>query len=199
VPYDTNELEAIKGILGSHPKTVVHKFHIPAASFHLAFRLDQKPFDDVRVRRAISMAIDREEMNRLVYAGRGRPYSIGIPWPAVFDKWPGQEVYGPYYLKRGFYVAHDLPGPPLTPPPCSSDFKRDPSGMTRSLLARRGAVQAVHPIFLSAFLRVVREPKRPLRKRENRCNLWGETCIGSREDRLEVGEKIAVSWPARLA
>ena len=95
--YDTNELEAIKGILGSHPKTVVHKFHIPGASFHLAFRLDQKPFNDVRVRRAISMAIDREEMNRLVYAGQGRPYSIGIPWPAVFDKWPGQEVYGAYY------------------------------------------------------------------------------------------------------
>ena len=95
--YDTNELEAIKGILQSHPKTVVHKFHIPGASFHLAFRLDQKPFNDVRVRRAISMAINREEMNRLVYAGQGRPYSIGIPWPAVFDKWPGEDVYGPYY------------------------------------------------------------------------------------------------------
>lgn len=95
--YDTNELEAIKGILQSHPKTVVHKFHIPGASFHLAFRLDQKPFSDVRVRRAISMAINREEMNRLVYAGQGRPYSIGIPWPAAFDKWPSEEAYGPYY------------------------------------------------------------------------------------------------------
>ena len=95
--FDTNELEAIKGILASHPKTVVHKFHIPAASFHVAFRLDQKPFNDVRVRRAISMAINREEMNALVYGGQGRPYSIGIPWPAVFDAWPGSEAYGPYY------------------------------------------------------------------------------------------------------
>jgi ABC-type transport system substrate-binding protein len=95
--YDTNELEAIKGILGSHPRTVVHKFHIPAASFHLAFRLEQKPFSDVRVRRAISMAINREEMNRLVYAGQGRSYSVGVPWPAAFDSWPGEAVYGPYY------------------------------------------------------------------------------------------------------
>lgn len=95
--FDSNELEAIKGILASHPRTVVHKFHIPGASFHLAFRLDQKPFNDVRVRRAISMAINREEMNTLVYAGQGRPYSIGIPWPTVFDAWPAPDAYGPYY------------------------------------------------------------------------------------------------------
>lgn len=95
--FGTNDLEAIKAILGSHPRTVVHKFHIPAASFHLAFRLDQKPFSDVRVRRAISMAVNREEMNRLVYAGQGRPYSIGIPWPAAFDSWPAADAYGPYY------------------------------------------------------------------------------------------------------
>jgi peptide/nickel transport system substrate-binding protein len=95
--FETNDVEAIKGILKTHPKMVVHKFHIPGASFHLAFRLDGKPFSDVRVRRAISMAINRDEMNQLVYAGQGRPYSIGIPWPAVFDDWPKPEAYGPYY------------------------------------------------------------------------------------------------------
>ncbi len=95
--FDSNELEAIKGILASHPRTVVHQFHIPAASFHIAFRLDQKPFNDARVRRAISMAINREEMNKLVYAGQGRPYSISIPWPAAFDNWPAESAYGPYY------------------------------------------------------------------------------------------------------
>lgn len=108
--YDTNEIEAIKGILRSHPKTVVHKFHIPAASFHIAFRLDQKPFNDVRVRRAISMAINREEMNKLVYAGLGRPYSIGIPWPAAFDTWPADTAYGSYYrhdVKRAKALLHD--------------------------------------------------------------------------------------------
>jgi peptide/nickel transport system substrate-binding protein len=93
----TNDIEIIKAVLGSNPKTVAHRFHIPAASFHVAFRLDKKPYNDVRVRRAISMAINREEMNQFVYAGYGRPYSIGIPWPAAFDDWPEPQAYGPYY------------------------------------------------------------------------------------------------------
>jgi peptide/nickel transport system substrate-binding protein len=94
----TNDVEIIKGVLSTDPKTVAHRFHIPAASFHIAFRLDKEPYNDVRVRRAISMAINREEMNQFVYAGQGRPYSIGIPWPAAFDDWPDKEAYGPYYL-----------------------------------------------------------------------------------------------------
>jgi peptide/nickel transport system substrate-binding protein len=93
----TNDPEVVKAILSSHPKTVAHKFHIPAASFHIAFRLDQKPFNDVRVRRAISMALNREEMNQLVYAGQGRTYAMGVPWTAAFDDWPDKEAYGPYY------------------------------------------------------------------------------------------------------
>jgi len=95
--FGTNDFEIVKSLLASHPRTVVHRYHIPAASFHIAFRLDQKPFSDVRVRRAISMAINREEMNQLVYAGQGRPYAIGIPWPAAFESWPEPDAYGPYY------------------------------------------------------------------------------------------------------
>ncbi|GIX48531.1 MAG: peptide ABC transporter substrate-binding protein [Candidatus Tectimicrobiota bacterium] len=93
----TNDVEIIKAVLASHPKTVVHRYHIPAASFHIAFRLDKDPYRDVRVRRAISMAINREEMNQLVYAGQGRAYALGIPWPVAFDDWPNKEAYGPYY------------------------------------------------------------------------------------------------------
>jgi peptide/nickel transport system substrate-binding protein len=95
--FPTNDAEMVQAILGSHSHTVVHRFHIPAASFHLAFRLDRAPFNDVRVRRAISMAINREEMNQLVYAGQGRPYAMGVPWPAAYNDWPEREAYGPYY------------------------------------------------------------------------------------------------------
>ena len=95
--FGTNDPEIVKAVLSSNPKTVVHRFHIPSASFHIAFRLDKKPFDDVRVRRAISMAINREEINQLVYAGQGRTYAMGVPWPAAFDDWPSKEAYGPYY------------------------------------------------------------------------------------------------------
>jgi peptide/nickel transport system substrate-binding protein len=95
--FGTNDPEIIKAVLSSHPKTVVHRFHIPAASFHIAFRLDKAPFSDVRVRRAISMALNREEMNQLVYDGQGRTYAIGVPWPAAFSDWPEKDAYGPYY------------------------------------------------------------------------------------------------------
>lgn len=93
----TNLPSVVQDILRTHPKTVVHRFHIPAASFHISFRLDKEPWNNPDVRRAISMAINREEMNRLVYDGQGQTYNIGVPWPAAFDKPPPPEAYGPYY------------------------------------------------------------------------------------------------------
>jgi peptide/nickel transport system substrate-binding protein len=49
------------------------------------WRLDQPPFNDVRVRQAVSMALDRDEMINVVYNGRGN-WNNAVPW-ALSEWW----------------------------------------------------------------------------------------------------------------
>jgi peptide/nickel transport system substrate-binding protein len=104
--FRTGQVDAIKQlgakdaadlILRSNPKAVIQQLPLPFSAFHLGMPNDTPPWNDVRVRRAVSLAINREEMRALVYAGVGHTYTNGIPWYAVFDKYPGQEAYGPWY------------------------------------------------------------------------------------------------------
>jgi dipeptide transport system substrate-binding protein len=60
------------------PGLVLQEDTIASAS-HLAMRTDHKPFDDVRVRRALAMAIDLNSMVKAVYQGTGTPTAALIP------------------------------------------------------------------------------------------------------------------------
>lgn len=54
---------------------------------YIAFNQKRAPFDDVHVRRAISMVIDREAMVKAVLFGNGQPaYSLLSPGTPYFDK-----------------------------------------------------------------------------------------------------------------
>lgn len=63
--------------------------HLVETEFNIVpfiyWRLDRPPFNDIRVRQAVSMAIDRDELIRGIGGGRGN-YNNFIPW-ALTEWW----------------------------------------------------------------------------------------------------------------
>ncbi len=60
------------------PNVTVQEATIAALST-LSFRSDMKPFDDARVRRALSMAVDLPSLVKAVYQGTGTPAAAIVP------------------------------------------------------------------------------------------------------------------------
>lgn len=62
------------------------------------FNMNNPKFRDKRVRNAISMGIDRVEMDALLYDGLNKGYSnTALPWPFIFDDFPTLKDQGPTY------------------------------------------------------------------------------------------------------
>ncbi|MFN8638915.1 MAG: ABC transporter substrate-binding protein [Dehalococcoidia bacterium] len=62
------------------------------------FQMKNPRWADIRLRRALTMAIDRQEWDAARYAGEGGGYSImPVPWPYMYDKRPDLAQQGPYY------------------------------------------------------------------------------------------------------
>jgi peptide/nickel transport system substrate-binding protein len=81
---------------------IVQMFEIPARGFmpYVALNLSKPPFDDLRVRQALSMAIDREALMGLVIQGMGVVQN-GPLSSAVMGYWPGVEEIGyPYDMEQ---------------------------------------------------------------------------------------------------
>ncbi|WP_062048314.1 glutathione ABC transporter substrate-binding protein [Bacillus sp. JCM 19034] len=74
-PSDVSRVEATDGIYVNEQESV--------ALSYIGFNLDKEPFDDVRVRQAISMAIDKEQIVEGIYYGAAQP-AIGPIAPVVF-------------------------------------------------------------------------------------------------------------------
>lgn len=89
-------------ILSSNKDLVGRPWQLTSPRF-VTGRMDREPFNDVRVRRAISYAIDRQQWIDLVHEGNGRPTG-GMPYMLT----------DPWYLESdalgasGKYLEHNL-------------------------------------------------------------------------------------------
>lgn len=72
------EMDLLKPILDK----VRYVEHPDPTNSGLAFRMDQKPFDDIRVRRALNMAVDKPAIAKSIYAGRATLLNVpmGANW-----------------------------------------------------------------------------------------------------------------------
>jgi len=91
-----SEVETVRK---TNPNAIVQSHHNTLAPFGLALAQDKPPYNDVRVRRAISMAIDRQKQVDTVYEGHGIP-GWGVPYIYYQDKAPTLKELGPWWQYR---------------------------------------------------------------------------------------------------
>ncbi|BBE09844.1 Extracellular solute-binding protein family 5 [Mycoavidus cysteinexigens] len=88
-----DDLDAIK----SEPNLKL--FSRPALILHyLAYNMSHKPFDDIRVRQALDMAINKESINQIAFRGTGKVAEI--PIPSVFWRQDGPHANRSYNLQE---------------------------------------------------------------------------------------------------
>ena len=91
-----SEVETVRR---TNPAAAVQEIKNVLAPFGLALAQDKPPFNDVRVRRAISMAIDRQKQVDTVFEGHGIP-GWGVPYIYYQDKMPTLAQLGPWVQYR---------------------------------------------------------------------------------------------------
>src|SRR5690606_21969850 len=98
VLFRINSFSDLDPILRTNPTIIIQDMDTPKTPFGLAVNhTDPKsPFHDIRVRRAISMAVDRQRQIDTLFEGRGIP-GLGIPYFFYRDEPPSLSELGPWY------------------------------------------------------------------------------------------------------
>ncbi|MBI2887524.1 MAG: ABC transporter substrate-binding protein [Chloroflexi bacterium] len=103
----------VKTVTEGNPKLVVQKYQGTCGGQLFQFRVDKPPFSDMRVRRALSLSIDREGYLKAFYNGEGDPMNGPIFRACHPDEWklkPGQLGPGDEWFKYDPAKAKKLLG-----------------------------------------------------------------------------------------
>jgi peptide/nickel transport system substrate-binding protein len=91
-----SEVETVRK---TNPNAVVQAYHNTLTPFGVALAQDRPPFNDLRVRRAVSMAIDRQKQADTLFEGHGI-IGWGVPYIYYTDKQPTLAQLGPWWQYR---------------------------------------------------------------------------------------------------
>lgn len=88
--------DEVDGILRTRPDAIVYHWLEDVNTYDMAMQLKNPPFNDPRVRRAISMAVNWDAVNEIVLRGQGDNTLMFMPWSFVLDEKPSREDLGPW-------------------------------------------------------------------------------------------------------